>query len=93
MCGPETPSSTPRIGARVDLCSPTGRGSLGNLLFLNPTSPSSAHATHVRFFQPAAKSTTTSTPTPLDDSLLFSIQYVPSPLSPSPPPPPTPQPH
>lgn len=67
MCGPETPSSTPRIGARVDLSSPTGRGILGNLLFLNPTSPSSAHATHVRFIQPA-----TSIP-PFDDNLLVSI--------------------
>ncbi|AEO56668.1 hypothetical protein MYCTH_2301829 [Thermothelomyces thermophilus ATCC 42464] len=51
MCGPETPSATPRVGARVDLSSPTGRGSLGNLLFLNPSSPSSTHATHVRFHQ------------------------------------------
>ncbi|KAL2162914.1 hypothetical protein VTH06DRAFT_6750 [Thermothelomyces fergusii] len=49
MCGPETPSTTPRVGARVDLSSPTGRGSLGNLLFLNPSAPSSTHATHVRF--------------------------------------------
>ena len=78
MCGPSTPSSTPRIGARVDLSPPTGRGILGNLLFLNPTSPSSSHATHVRFHR--AK------PSPLvdndDDSVLVSIQYVP----PSPPP-------
>ncbi|KAK3297139.1 uncharacterized protein B0H64DRAFT_119095 [Chaetomium fimeti] len=69
MCGPETPSSTPRIGARVDLSSPTGRGSLGNLLFLNPTSPSSVHATHVRFFHPAQPAASN----PLDDSLLVSI--------------------
>ncbi|KAH6641306.1 hypothetical protein F5144DRAFT_618869 [Chaetomium tenue] len=74
MCGPETPSSTPRIGARVDLSSPSGRGSLGNLLFLNPTSPSSAHATHVRFFQPATAKPTTSCKSPFDDdSLLVSI--------------------
>ncbi|KAK4041270.1 hypothetical protein C8A01DRAFT_14967 [Parachaetomium inaequale] len=67
MCGPSTPSSTPRIGARVDLSPPTGRGTLGNLLFLNPTSPSSSHATHVRFHR-AAK------PSPLvDDSVLVSI--------------------
>ncbi|KAK4446830.1 hypothetical protein QBC34DRAFT_410923 [Podospora aff. communis PSN243] len=43
MCGPSTPSSTPRIGARVDLFS------LGNLLFHNPTTPNSPLATHVRF--------------------------------------------
>ncbi|KAK4223515.1 hypothetical protein QBC38DRAFT_487575 [Podospora fimiseda] len=42
MCGPETPSNLPRIGARVDL-------PIGNLLFLNPSNTSSSHATHVRF--------------------------------------------
>ncbi|KAL2152288.1 hypothetical protein VTH82DRAFT_5472 [Thermothelomyces myriococcoides] len=51
MCGPETESKTPRIGARVDLCSPAGRSGLGNLLFLNPSSPSSTQATHVQFHQ------------------------------------------
>ncbi|KAK4119195.1 hypothetical protein N657DRAFT_650467 [Parathielavia appendiculata] len=51
MCGEQTPSVAPRIGARVDFFSPSPQGHLplGNLLFLNPTSPSSCHATHVRF--------------------------------------------
>ncbi|KAL2195163.1 hypothetical protein P885DRAFT_79603 [Corynascus similis CBS 632.67] len=56
MCGPETLSATPRVGARVDLSSPAGRGSLGNLLFLNPSSPASSHATHVRFHRPSKSS-------------------------------------
>ncbi|KAK4138463.1 hypothetical protein BT67DRAFT_431070 [Trichocladium antarcticum] len=51
MCGEETtPSNTPRIGARVDFFSTSGHNThLGNLLFLNPSTPSSTHATHVRF--------------------------------------------
>ena len=71
MCGQATPSSTPRIGARVDFFSPTNPGktatSLGNLLFLNPSTPSSTHATHVRFQHPS--------PSNLYDGLLVSIQY------------------
>ncbi|SPQ21378.1 12feb793-2eca-4160-99e4-e2aa8f242210 [Thermothielavioides terrestris] len=55
MCGPETPSSTPRVGARVDFFPAAGVAAtqlpVGNLLFVNPTSPSSSHATHVRFQQ------------------------------------------
>jgi hypothetical protein len=70
MCGEQTPSSTPRIGARVDFFAPSSEGHfpLGNLLFLNPSSPSSSHATHVRFHH--------SRPSPLDDSVLVSIQLV-----------------
>ncbi|GAB1314768.1 hypothetical protein MFIFM68171_04978 [Madurella fahalii] len=53
MCGPETPSSTPRVGARVDFFSrSSSSGPVGNLLFLNPSAPSSSQATHVRFHQP-----------------------------------------
>ncbi|KAK3359487.1 hypothetical protein B0T25DRAFT_447855 [Lasiosphaeria hispida] len=49
MCGGDcTPSSTPRVGARVDFFS-QNQGHLGNLLFLDPSTPSSATATHVRF--------------------------------------------
>ncbi|KAK3906402.1 hypothetical protein C8A05DRAFT_29762 [Staphylotrichum tortipilum] len=67
MCGPSTPSTTPRVGARVDFFPAPGRTlPLGNLLFLNPSSPTSRHATHVRFCQ--------STPTTcLDSSVLVSI--------------------
>lgn len=49
MCGEETPSNTPRVGARVDLYSPASNSPLSNLLFLNPSAPSSSRATHVRF--------------------------------------------
>ncbi|KAK1779080.1 hypothetical protein QBC45DRAFT_146684 [Copromyces sp. CBS 386.78] len=63
MCGPETPSSTPRIGARVDFfsSSPSSRDRhlLGNLLFLNPSNHNSQQATHFSFISP---STTTTTP-------------------------------
>ncbi len=81
MCGQETPSSTPRIGARVDFFPAPGHTHshlpLGNLLFVNPTSPTSSHATHVRFLQHHS---------PLNDddndsSLLVSIQYDPFPPS------------
>ncbi|KAK4153050.1 hypothetical protein C8A00DRAFT_43987 [Chaetomidium leptoderma] len=75
MCGQETPSTTPRVGARVDFFSPTGRGNLGNLLFLNPSSPSSRHATHVRFHQPPSSSSSQA-PQALsdnDESILVSI--------------------
>ncbi|KAK4234283.1 hypothetical protein C8A03DRAFT_47351 [Achaetomium macrosporum] len=55
MCGEETPSSTPRVGARVDFYPASGLQHthlpVGNLVFLNPSSPSSCHATHVRFSQ------------------------------------------
>ncbi|KAK4148325.1 uncharacterized protein C8A04DRAFT_24134 [Dichotomopilus funicola] len=70
MCGPETPSSTPRIGARVNLFSPGG--SLGNLLFHNPCSPSSLHATHVRFVPNSNSSASPATTAP-DENVLLSI--------------------
>ncbi|KAK4209156.1 hypothetical protein QBC37DRAFT_430773 [Rhypophila decipiens] len=47
-CSDETISSS-RVGARVDLSSPTGQGQIGNLLFLNPAFPGSSQATHVQF--------------------------------------------
>ncbi|KAK0619406.1 hypothetical protein B0T14DRAFT_603230 [Immersiella caudata] len=62
MCGDETPSSTPRVGARVDFFS------LGNLLFHNPTTPNSPLATHVRF-NPREHDPTQAD----DDDLLVSI--------------------
>lgn len=68
MCGHDT-SSTPRVGARVDLFSRATSGPLGNLIFLDPSEPDSMVATHVRF-------------TPEDDGLdadsqiLVSIQSV-----------------
>ncbi len=80
MCGQETPSSTPRIGARVDFFPAPGHTQshlpLGNLLFVNPTSPTSSHATHVRFLQHHS-------PLNNDDknnnnALLVSIQYDPA---------------
>ncbi|KAK4191322.1 hypothetical protein QBC35DRAFT_487925 [Podospora australis] len=78
MCGPETPSHTPRVGARVDFHSRTpGQGVLGNLVFLNPSTPSSSQATHVRFFSPSASpcSSRSSTPDIEDrqDQVLVSI--------------------
>ncbi|KAK1761971.1 hypothetical protein QBC33DRAFT_502067 [Phialemonium atrogriseum] len=48
MCGHDT-STTPRIGARVDLFSRATSGPLGNLIFLDPSEPDSTVATHVRF--------------------------------------------
>jgi hypothetical protein len=82
MCGEQTPSPTPRVGARVDFFSPPKQGGrpgghlpLGNLLFLNPSSPTSSHATHIRFLQPTSTSSQQ-----LHNDLLVSIQYVPSPL-------------
>ncbi|KAK4100208.1 hypothetical protein N658DRAFT_524991 [Parathielavia hyrcaniae] len=68
MCGEQTPSTTPRIGARVDFhpLSPQAHLPLGNLLFLNPSSPASSHATHVRF-QHHSKSPVT------DEAVLVSI--------------------
>ncbi|KAK0636126.1 hypothetical protein B0T17DRAFT_503605 [Bombardia bombarda] len=65
-CGEESPSSTPRVGARVDFFSQT-QGSLGNLLFLNPSSPSSPLATHARFSPKEGVVMDT------DDSVLVSI--------------------
>ncbi|KAK0735357.1 hypothetical protein B0T21DRAFT_289773 [Apiosordaria backusii] len=56
MCGPETPSNLPRIGARVDFYSSSTRQPLGNLLFHNPSTPSSSSATHVRFSSPGSSS-------------------------------------
>ncbi|KAK3403269.1 hypothetical protein B0T20DRAFT_21503 [Sordaria brevicollis] len=57
MCGPETPSSTPRVGARVDFFASSSSGShrhlLGNLLFLNPSTPNSQQATHFSFISPS----------------------------------------
>ncbi|KAK3937725.1 hypothetical protein QBC46DRAFT_392037 [Diplogelasinospora grovesii] len=64
MCGHETPSSTPRVGARVDLFS-RSEGFLGNLVFLDPSIPDSALATHVRF-TPRVGAT-------MDDRVLVSI--------------------
>ncbi|KAK4169035.1 hypothetical protein QBC43DRAFT_308563 [Cladorrhinum sp. PSN259] len=51
MCGPETPSNLPRIGARVDFVSrSSSRHLLGNLLFFNSSdADDSSRATHVRF--------------------------------------------
>lgn len=46
MCGSDT-STTVRVGARVDLFSESQ--CLGSLLFLDPSSPGSTVATHVRF--------------------------------------------
>jgi len=48
MCCDETPSSEPRVGARVAIVS-RSQGNLGNLLFLNPSAPGSSVATHVTF--------------------------------------------
>lgn len=42
------PPDPSRVGARVDLVSPEGRP-LGKLIFLDPSAPRSATATHVRF--------------------------------------------
>ncbi|KAK4171406.1 hypothetical protein QBC36DRAFT_95352 [Triangularia setosa] len=56
MCGEETPSNLPRVGARVDFYSSSTRQSLGNLLFHNPSTPSSSSATHVRFSSPSSGS-------------------------------------
>jgi len=67
MCGDDL-SSTPRVGARVDFFS-QHTGPLGNLLFHNPTTPSSPLATHVRF-SPLERIV------PDDDGLLVSIQCV-----------------
>ena len=55
---PNTNTTKPRIGARVDLTFTSGTTPkthhlpipIRNLLFHNPTTPSSAKATHVRFF-------------------------------------------
>ncbi|EAA32342.3 hypothetical protein GE21DRAFT_7634 [Neurospora crassa] len=69
MCGPETPSSTPRIGARVDFfSSPSSsrdRHLLGNLLFLNPSTPNSQEATHFSFISPSTSPSTSTTPSTL----------------------------
>ncbi|KAK3308351.1 uncharacterized protein B0T15DRAFT_105889 [Chaetomium strumarium] len=86
MCGEETPSSTPRVGARVDFYPASGLQHthlpVGNLVFLNPSSPSSCHATHVRFSQrPSTSTTATATTTTTtththedgDESVLVSI--------------------
>lgn len=75
MCGPETPSSTPRVGARVDFFSRTSSGPIGNLLFLNPSSPSSSHATHVRFHQPPRDGKLDPS-IDITDQILVSIQFV-----------------
>jgi hypothetical protein len=89
MCGQETPSSTPRVGARVDFHPASGLQHnhlpVGNLVFLNPSSPTSCRATHVRFSQRPSSSTaaTTTTQTSEDgggERVLVSIQYV-GPLS------------
>ncbi|KXX78770.1 hypothetical protein MMYC01_204409 [Madurella mycetomatis] len=77
MCGPETPSSTPRVGARVDFSSSSG--TVGNLLFLNPSAPSSSQATHVRFHQPCQANLGPSINTA--EQILVSIQFV-NPISP-----------
>ncbi|EGO60867.1 hypothetical protein NEUTE1DRAFT_57728 [Neurospora tetrasperma FGSC 2508] len=69
MCGPDTPSSTPRIGARVDFfSSPSSsrdRHLLGNLLFLNPSTPNSQEATHFSFISPSTSPSTSTTPSTL----------------------------
>lgn len=81
MCGEETPSSTPRIGARVDFFPAAGLTPMhlpvGNLLFLDPTAPSSSHATHVRFQQPLPLAVHP------DDTVLVSIQCVTVPVLPA----------
>ncbi|KAK4203012.1 hypothetical protein QBC40DRAFT_275259 [Triangularia verruculosa] len=76
MCGEETPSNLPRVGARVDFYSSSTRQPLGNLLFHNPSIPSSSSATHVRFSSPSsACSSRSSSPIPeyRDDDVLVSI--------------------
>ncbi|KAK0659168.1 hypothetical protein QBC41DRAFT_331654 [Cercophora samala] len=82
MCGEQTPSNLPRVGARVDFYSSSTRQPLGNLLFHNPSAPSSSSATHVRFSSPSsdsACSSRSSSPAPSlasakqDDSVLVSI--------------------
>ncbi|KAK4645772.1 hypothetical protein QC761_204470 [Podospora bellae-mahoneyi] len=79
MCGPETPSNLPRVGARVDFYSSSTRQLLGNLLFHNPSTPSSSSATHVRFSSPSsgsACSSRSSSPVPSkkdDEDVLVSI--------------------
>ncbi|KAK0727604.1 hypothetical protein B0T26DRAFT_868862 [Lasiosphaeria miniovina] len=68
MCGEEhTPSSAPRIGARVDFFA-QGRGPVGNLLFLDPSVPGSSRATHIRFSPRAGVA--------LDDGVLVSIHLI-----------------
>ena len=81
MCGPETPSTTPRVGARVDFFPAPGLTRTGlplsNLLFLNPSSPSSRHATHVRFHHSSPVSSSDpscSGNSENDESVLVSIQ-------------------
>ncbi|KAL1856891.1 hypothetical protein VTK73DRAFT_8214 [Phialemonium thermophilum] len=50
MCGSDASSSTtPRVGARVDLFCRRSQSILGNLIFLDPSEPHSQRATHVRF--------------------------------------------
>ncbi|KAK3685360.1 hypothetical protein B0T22DRAFT_215410 [Podospora appendiculata] len=66
MCGHEsiTPAA-PRVGARVDFFS-ASQGPLGNLIFLDPSTPAGPLATHVRFSPRAGV-------VPLDDGVLVSI--------------------
>lgn len=68
MCGHEdTPSSTPRVGARVNFFS-QDHGHLGNLVFHNPRTPTSALATHAQFSSTDGLE--------LRDDVLVSIQFV-----------------
>ena len=79
MCGPSTPSTTPRIGARVDFSPAPGhnhaRLPLANILFINPTCPSSSQATHVRFVHPSSLAEDNNNNN--NSSLIVSIQYAP----------------
>lgn len=68
MCGHEdTPSSTPRVGARVNFFS-QDYGHLGNLVFHNPRAPTSPLATHAQFSSTDGLE--------LRDDVLVSIQFV-----------------
>jgi hypothetical protein len=65
MCGVET-STVARVGARVDFLSES-QDPVGSLIFLDPHTPDSTTATHVRF--------TSKTSMRVEPHLLVSIQY------------------
>ncbi|KAK3326173.1 hypothetical protein B0H66DRAFT_148701 [Apodospora peruviana] len=77
-CGETTHSNTmnepPRVGARVDFFSPRHGCHLGNLLFLNPSTPTSARATHVRYNPTNPTEGVAAVAT--DENVLVSIQLV-----------------
>lgn len=55
MCCSDETISSDRVGARVDFFTPSSQGTrghvqmIGNLLFLDPSCPTSSSATHVWF--------------------------------------------